>query len=348
MSFVLEYEFFIHSQSLNVILFQHSVLCFCSHKIDAWLCGQFKGICYIFSWRCNTSFGWYLQATPLLLTLAVIELSDIAFAVGSFQAIFICSSSFFYFMTPGICINISVIQIDSIPAVFGVTRDPLIILSSNIFAIAGKYSAFSVAILNFLYAWSKSYVWYNFCTSKQCQELTWWKHCYVRFAVALCAHFWKHGWIGVSTGEYPQSTFFFKVYCAIFYLPFDIEYLYFIYFLLLSCFITNKSFRFTSPIVKIRSMLVVIGGIGYLLLTNIQHYQLPLALQMWMVNARAESYIALWSNCTTYFYWQFALQPAIGIVLGFIGTKMTFDFFGEQLKTLSNSYFVTFIFSMLT
>jgi predicted tellurium resistance membrane protein TerC len=55
-------------------------------------------------------------------------------------------------MTPGICINISVIQIDSIPAVFGVTRDPLIILSSNIFAIAGKYSAFSVAILNFLYA----------------------------------------------------------------------------------------------------------------------------------------------------------------------------------------------------
>uniref|UniRef100_A0A804QPF3 Thylakoid membrane protein TERC, chloroplastic n=1 Tax=Zea mays TaxID=4577 RepID=A0A804QPF3_MAIZE len=46
-------------------------------------------------------------ATPLLLTLAVIELSDIAFAI------------------------------DSIPAVFGVTRDPLIILSSNIFAISG-------------------------------------------------------------------------------------------------------------------------------------------------------------------------------------------------------------------
>ncbi|XP_023156589.1 thylakoid membrane protein TERC, chloroplastic isoform X3 [Zea mays] len=47
------------------------------------------------------------KATPLLLTLAVIELSDIAFAI------------------------------DSIPAVFGVTRDPLIILSSNIFAISG-------------------------------------------------------------------------------------------------------------------------------------------------------------------------------------------------------------------
>ncbi|CAD6273141.1 unnamed protein product [Miscanthus lutarioriparius] len=52
------------------------------------------------------------KATPLLLTLAVIELSDIAFAI------------------------------DSIPAVFGVTRDPLIILSSNIFAIAGLRSLY--------------------------------------------------------------------------------------------------------------------------------------------------------------------------------------------------------------
>ncbi|GAQ87538.1 integral membrane protein [Klebsormidium nitens] len=45
------------------------------------------------------------RATPLLLTLAVVELSDIAFAV------------------------------DSIPAVFGVTHDPFIVFSSNIFAI---------------------------------------------------------------------------------------------------------------------------------------------------------------------------------------------------------------------
>ncbi|CAD6334804.1 unnamed protein product [Miscanthus lutarioriparius] len=52
------------------------------------------------------------KATPLLLTLAVIELSDIAFAI------------------------------DSVPAVFGVTRDPLIILSSNIFAIAGLRSLY--------------------------------------------------------------------------------------------------------------------------------------------------------------------------------------------------------------
>ncbi|CAM0957979.1 unnamed protein product [Alopecurus aequalis] len=52
------------------------------------------------------------KATPLLLTLAVIELSDIAFAV------------------------------DSIPAVFGVTKDPFIVLSSNIFAISGLRSLY--------------------------------------------------------------------------------------------------------------------------------------------------------------------------------------------------------------
>ncbi|XP_073310490.1 thylakoid membrane protein TERC, chloroplastic [Primulina huaijiensis] len=50
------------------------------------------------------------KATPLLLTVAVIELSDIAFAV------------------------------DSIPAVFGVTRDPFIVYTSNLFAILGLRS----------------------------------------------------------------------------------------------------------------------------------------------------------------------------------------------------------------
>ena len=48
-----------------------------------------------------------LKATPLLVTLVVIEASDVAFAV------------------------------DSIPAVFSVSRDPFIILTSNIFAILG-------------------------------------------------------------------------------------------------------------------------------------------------------------------------------------------------------------------
>ncbi|KAI7729767.1 hypothetical protein M8C21_003073 [Ambrosia artemisiifolia] len=65
--------------------------------------------------------GWSLesikhfgQATPLLLTVAVIELSDIAFAV------------------------------DSIPAVFGVTRDPFIVFSSNLFAILGLRSLYTL------------------------------------------------------------------------------------------------------------------------------------------------------------------------------------------------------------
>ncbi|XP_031273810.1 thylakoid membrane protein TERC, chloroplastic isoform X2 [Pistacia vera] len=54
------------------------------------------------------------KATPLLLTVAVIELSDIAFAV------------------------------DSIPAVFGVSRDPFIVFTSNLFAILGLRSLYTL------------------------------------------------------------------------------------------------------------------------------------------------------------------------------------------------------------
>lgn len=50
----------------------------------------------------------------MLLTVAVIELCDIAFAV------------------------------DSIPAVFGVTRDPFIVFSSNLFAILGLRSLYLI------------------------------------------------------------------------------------------------------------------------------------------------------------------------------------------------------------
>ena len=58
------------------------------------------------------------MATPLLLCLCVIELSDVVFAV------------------------------DSIPAVFGVTQDPFIVYSSNIFAILGLRSLFAfVAVM---------------------------------------------------------------------------------------------------------------------------------------------------------------------------------------------------------
>eukprot|EP00959_Pyramimonas_sp_CCMP1952_P175303 3663523-Pyramimonas_sp.AAC.1 len=53
------------------------------------------------------------KATPLLLVVAVIELSDVVFAV------------------------------DSIPAIFGITTDPLIVYSSNMFAILALRSMFS-------------------------------------------------------------------------------------------------------------------------------------------------------------------------------------------------------------
>jgi tellurite resistance protein TerC len=53
-----------------------------------------------------------LLATPLLLVLVVVELTDLVFAV------------------------------DSIPAIFAITRDPFIVFSSNIFAILGLRSLY--------------------------------------------------------------------------------------------------------------------------------------------------------------------------------------------------------------
>jgi tellurite resistance protein TerC len=55
---------------------------------------------------------WY--ATPLLLVLISVEISDLIFAV------------------------------DSIPAIFGITRDPIIVFTSNIFAIMGLRSLYFV------------------------------------------------------------------------------------------------------------------------------------------------------------------------------------------------------------
>ena len=53
-----------------------------------------------------------LTATPLLLVLLVVETTDVVFAV------------------------------DSIPAIFGITRDPFIVFTSNVFAILGLRSLF--------------------------------------------------------------------------------------------------------------------------------------------------------------------------------------------------------------
>ncbi|XP_019428569.1 PREDICTED: thylakoid membrane protein TERC, chloroplastic-like isoform X2 [Lupinus angustifolius] len=64
--------------------------------------------------RFLTNLDGVWKATPLLLTVAVVELSDIAFAV------------------------------DSIPAVFGVTRDPFIVFTSNLFAILSLRSLYPI------------------------------------------------------------------------------------------------------------------------------------------------------------------------------------------------------------
>jgi tellurite resistance protein TerC len=56
--------------------------------------------------------GGKLFATPLLLTLAFVEISDILFAI------------------------------DSVPAIFAITREPLIVFTSNVFAILGLRSMY--------------------------------------------------------------------------------------------------------------------------------------------------------------------------------------------------------------
>jgi TerC family integral membrane protein len=56
--------------------------------------------------------GGRIHATPLLAVLIVVETTDVVFAV------------------------------DSIPAIFGITRDPFIVFTSNIFAVLGLRSLF--------------------------------------------------------------------------------------------------------------------------------------------------------------------------------------------------------------
>jgi tellurite resistance protein TerC len=64
--------------------------------------------------RFTTRVNGRLRATPLLLALVLVEISDIVFAV------------------------------DSIPAVFAVTTDPFLVFTSNIFAILGLRSLYFV------------------------------------------------------------------------------------------------------------------------------------------------------------------------------------------------------------
>jgi tellurite resistance protein TerC len=65
------------------------------------------------SFTCRTTSG-RLLATPLLLVLLVVEWSDLVFAI------------------------------DSIPAIFAITRDPFLVYSSNVFAILGLRALFFI------------------------------------------------------------------------------------------------------------------------------------------------------------------------------------------------------------
>lgn len=66
--------------------------------------------------RFFTRDGLRRLATPLLLVLVLVEVTDLAFAI------------------------------DSIPAIFGVTRDPFIVFTSNIFAVLGLRSLFFLLV----------------------------------------------------------------------------------------------------------------------------------------------------------------------------------------------------------
>ena len=66
--------------------------------------------------RFFTREGARRVATPLLLVLVLVEVTDLAFAI------------------------------DSIPAIFGVTRDPFLVFTSNIFAVLGLRSLFFLLV----------------------------------------------------------------------------------------------------------------------------------------------------------------------------------------------------------
>lgn len=95
---------------------ENAIVKFCSNLLP--VSEEYDGDNFFTEVRNNETGEMIKMATPLLLCLCVIELSDVVFAV------------------------------DSIPAVFGVTQDPFIVYSSNIFAILGLRSLFAfVAVM---------------------------------------------------------------------------------------------------------------------------------------------------------------------------------------------------------
>ena len=95
---------------------ENAIVKFCSNMLP--VSEDYDGDNFFTTVRDDKTGEMIKTATPLLLCLCVIELSDVVFAV------------------------------DSIPAVFGVTQDPFIVYSSNILAILGLRSLFAfVAVM---------------------------------------------------------------------------------------------------------------------------------------------------------------------------------------------------------
>jgi len=95
---------------------ENAIVKFCSNLLP--VSEEYDGDNFFTEVRNDETGEMIKMATTLLLCLCVIELSDVVFAV------------------------------DSIPAVFGVTQDPFIVYSSNIFAILGLRSLFAfVAVM---------------------------------------------------------------------------------------------------------------------------------------------------------------------------------------------------------
>ena len=105
------------------------------------------------------SHGKWL-ATPLFIALIVIETTDVAFAV------------------------------DSIPAVFSVSRDPFIVLTSNIFAILGlraMYFALAAIAKYFIYLKYGLGIILSFVGIKMLLEVFW--NIHVPTPLSLCIIF---------------------------------------------------------------------------------------------------------------------------------------------------------------
>ena len=110
------YKLIIEEEEEEEDMSENAIVKFCSNMLP--VSEDYDGDNFFTTVRDDKTGEMIKMATPLLLCLCVIELSDVVFAV------------------------------DSIPAIFGVTQDPFVVYSSNIFAILGLRSLFAfVAVM---------------------------------------------------------------------------------------------------------------------------------------------------------------------------------------------------------